>query len=164
MMMEKQAQQHEFAAYIGLDWADQAHVIKLRAADSLKSERHEVSQKPEALAEWVSKLRQRFGGARVAIALEQARGAVVYALMSYDFLVLYPVNPKTLAKYREAFRLAGSKDDPDDAELLLEILTLHRDKLRAWRPDDELTRSIALLSEHRRRLVGDQTRITNRLL
>ncbi len=39
----------------------------------------------------------------------------------------------------------------------------HRDRLRAWRPDDEKTRTLQLLVEHRRRLVGDQTRISNRL-
>jgi hypothetical protein len=155
--------QNEFAAYIGLDWADRAHVIKLRGAGRQEVEPHEITHTPEALAEWAGNLRQRFGGQRVAVALEQSRGAVVHALMSYDFLVLYPVNPKTLAKYREAFRLAGSKDDPDDAQLLLEILMLHRDKLRAWKPDDELTRTITLLVEYRRELVDERTSLTNRV-
>ena len=153
----------EFAAYIGLDWADSKHAISLRCADSHEAEHYELTHTPEALVEWVSNLRQRFGGQRVAIALEQSRGAVVHALMHYDFLVLYPVNPKTLAKYREAFGLAGAKDDPDDAQLLQELLRLHRDKLRAWQPDDELTRTIALLAEHRRQLVNERTRVTNRL-
>lgn len=162
-MKEQTEEELEFAAYIGLDWADRTHVISLRCAGSEKSEHHELSHTPEALGAWVSGLRQRFGGRQVAVALEQSRGAVVHALMSYDFLVLYPVNPKTLAKYREAFRLAGSKDDPDDAQLIEEILRLHRDKLRAWVPDDELTRTIALLAEHRRQLVREQTRLSNRL-
>jgi transposase len=162
-MKQEEQKQNEFAAYIGLDWADRTHVISQRAAGTSKVEHYEIEHKPEVLAEWVSGLRQRFGGQQVAVALEQSRGAVVHALMSYDFLVLYPVNPKTLAKYREAFRLAGSKDDPDDAELLLELLMLHRDKLRAWVPDDEQTRMLALLVEHRRQLVREQTRLSNRL-
>jgi transposase len=77
--------------------------------------------------------------------------------------VLYPVNPKTLAKYREAFSPAGAKDDPTDADLLLELVTLHRDKLRAWLPDDELTRTITLLVQYRRQLVATQTSLSNRL-
>jgi hypothetical protein len=32
----------------------------------------------------------------VGIALEQRKGAVIHALMMYEFLVLYPVNPKAL--------------------------------------------------------------------
>lgn len=162
--MEQEAQkQAEFGAYIGLDWADRTHVISLRSADSNKVERYELAHKPEALAEWVSGLQQRFPGQRVAVALEQARGAVVHALMGYDFLVLYPVNPKTLAKYREAFSPSGAKDDPTDADLLLELVTLHRDKLRAWLPDDELTRTVTLLVEYRRHLVDEQTGLSNRL-
>ena len=153
----------EFAAYIGLDWADRAHVIRLRCAGSQAVEQREVTHTPEALAAWVSELQQRFGGRPVAVALEQSRGAVVHALMSYDFVVLYPVNPKSLAKYREAFRVGGAKDDPDDAQLLLELLTLHRDKLRAWVPDDELTRTLGLLVQYRRQLIDERTSLTNRL-
>jgi transposase len=156
-------EQAEFGVYIGLDWADRTHVISLRSADSNKVERYELAHKPEALAEWVSDLQQRFPGQRVAVALEQSRGAVVHALMGYDFLVLYPVNPKTLAKYREAFSPSGAKDDPTDADLLLELVTLHRDKLRAWLPDDELTRTVTLLVEYRRHLVDEQTGLSNRL-
>ena len=153
----------EFAAYIGLDWADRTHVIRLRCAGSQAVEQREVTHTPEALAAWVSELQQRFGGRPVAVALEQSRGALVHALMSYDFVVLYPVNPKSLAKYREAFRVGGAKDDPDDAQLLLELLTLHRDKLRAWVPDDELTRTLVLLVQYRRQLIDERTSLTNRL-
>jgi len=162
-MKQEGQEQQEFGAYIGLDWADRTHVISLRGTDSGKVEHYQLVHKPEALAEWVSDLQRRFPGQRVAVALEQARGAVVHALMGYDFLVLYPVNPKTLAKYREAFSPSGAKDDPTDADLLLELVTLHRDKLRAWLPDDELTRTITLLVEYRRQLVATQTSLSNRL-
>lgn len=162
-MTETAQQPPEFDAYVGLDWADRTHVISLRSADSNQVERSELAHKPEALAAWVSDLQRRFGGRRVAVAVEQSRGAVVHALMGYDFLVLYPINPKTLAKYREAFSPAGAKDDPTDADLLLELVTLHRDRLRAWLPDDELTRTITLLVEYRRQLVATQTELSNRL-
>src|SRR5439155_1724420 len=54
-------------------------------------------------------------------------------------------------------------DDPDDAQLLLELLTLHHDKLRAWVPDDELTRTLVLLVQYRRQLIDERTSLTNRL-
>jgi hypothetical protein len=41
----------------------------------------------------------------------------VYALQKYDFIVLFPINPATLARYRQAFKPSGAKDDPTDAEL-----------------------------------------------
>lgn len=67
------------------------------------------------------------------------------------------MNPKALARYREALMLAAPKDDPTDSDLLLELVTLHRSKLRAWRPDDELTRTITLLVQYRRDLVDMRT-------
>ncbi len=35
-----------------------------------------------------------------------------------------------LANYRKSFRPSGAKDNPSDAGLMLDILMLHRDKLR----------------------------------
>lgn len=64
----------------------------------------------------------------MAVCLEQSRGPLIFALLKYDFLLLYPVNPKTVARYREAFSPSGAKDDPTDADYQLEILTHHRDR------------------------------------
>jgi len=47
--------------------------------------------------------------------LEIDKGPLVYALQKYHFLVLFPVNPATLAKYRQAFTPSRAKDDPTDA-------------------------------------------------
>ena len=64
----------------------------------------ELEQKPAVLHEWVAQLQQRFAGGKIAVALEQRKGAVIHALLKYDCFVLYPINPKALARYREAFR------------------------------------------------------------
>jgi hypothetical protein len=153
----------EVVAWIGLDWADQRHEIRLQAADSAHTESFTVEQKPEALQAWVTQLRARFPQGMIALALEQSRGAVIYGLMHYDFFLLYPVQPKTVARYREAFASSGAKSDASDAGLLLELVRTHRDRLRAWRPDDALTRQLRLLVEHRRKTVAERTRLSNRL-
>jgi transposase len=153
----------ELAAFIGLDWADEQHAICLQEAGTTRREPSKLDQTPEALQAWIQQLRARFGGRPVAIAVEQARGALIYALMHVDFLHLYPVNPQTLAKLRQAFYPSGAKDDPGDAELLLEVVLKHRNHLRVWVPDDVLTRSIQLLTEGRRKLVDARTALTNQL-
>jgi len=84
-------------------------------------------------------------------------------LRKYDFLVLFPINPLTLARYREAFTPSRAKDDPTDAALQLELLLTHRDKLQPLNPQSPTMRALAQLIEHRRRVVGDKVRITNRL-
>ena len=153
----------EIAAFVGLDWADQKHVVTLQEANSDQRQRFTLDQTPEALQSWIQQLRNRFAGRPVAIAVEQKRGALIYALMHVDFLHLYPVNPQTLAQFRKAFYPSGAKDDPIDADLLLEILMTHRQHLRLWIPDDVLTRSIQLLTEDRRHLVDERTALTNQL-
>jgi transposase len=151
----------EIAVFVGLDWADQKHAVSLEANG--QRQRFTLDQTPEALQNWIQDLRIRFGGRPVAIALEQKRGALIYALMHVDFLRLYPVNPQTLAQFRKAFYPSGAKDDPVDADLLLDILIRHRERLRVWIPDDVLTRTIQLLTEDRRRLVDERTALTNQL-
>ena len=39
--------------------------------------------------QWAQSLHQRFGGP-IAVALELAKGPIVYALQKYDFFVLFP--------------------------------------------------------------------------
>jgi transposase len=150
-------------ARIGLDWSDRRHEALLQECGSESIEEITLEQKPEAIHDWVNQLRQRFGGKPVGLALEQSRGPLIYALLQYDFLVLYPINPKSFAAYREAFRISGAKDDPSDAGLLLDLLSKHQTQLVAWQPDDADTRALRLLAEQRRKLVHEQTRQLNRL-
>lgn len=161
--METPAMVPDVVACVGLDWADQRHVICLQAAGSGAPESLTVEQKPEALHAWIAALRARFPQGKIALALEQSRGAVIYALMNYDFLLLYPIPPLAAARYRQAFATSGAKSDPSDASLLLELVRTHRDRLRVWRPDDARTRQLRLLAEHRRKTVAERTRLTNRL-
>jgi transposase len=153
----------DFAALIGIDWSDAKHDLCLIAADSGRKEFSVLDHTPEAIAAWATALRTRFGGRPIAVCLELSRGPLLFALLTYDFLVLYPVHPSTLASYREAFSPSRAKDDPTDAEYAAEFLLHHRDRLTAWLPDDEKTRELRYLVEYRRRLVSDRTRISNRM-
>src|SRR6266566_3213108 len=152
-----------FAAFVGIDWADAKHDACLQAAGSAKRECFQLEHTPEAIDAWVTTLRTRFNGQPVAICLELNKGPIVSALRKYDFLVLFPLNPLTLARYREAFTPSRAKDDPTDAALQLELLLTHRDKLQPLQPQSPTMRALAQLVEHRRRVVGDKVRITNRL-
>jgi len=153
----------EFAAFVGIDWSDTKHDICLQAANSEEREWAVVPHRPAAIDAWASALRQRFGGRPVAVCLELAKGPLVYALQKYDFLVLFPVHPATLAKYREAFTPSHAKADPTDAQLALELLLRYRAKLKALTPQSVPMRMLLRLVEQRRRLVGEQNRISNRL-
>lgn len=152
-----------FAAYIGLDWSDGKHDLCLQDADTGVREPAQIEHSPEAIDEWARGLRTRFGGRPVAIALELDKGPIVFALRKYEFIVLFPINPAALAKYREAFTYSGAKDDLTDAELALEFLLKHPERLQPLNPQSAQMRALEQLVEMRRHLVDDQTRITNRL-
>jgi transposase len=152
-----------YAALVSIDWADQDHEYALREKPGQPKETGNIEHSPEALTEWIMDLRRRFPNGSIAICLEQFRGALVYFLMRFDFIVLYLINPLTLSKFRQALYPSGPKDDPRDTDLLLELLEKHRDKLRRWNPEPECVRKLDLLSQHRRAIVNDITRLTNRL-
>jgi len=153
----------EYAALIGIDWASEKHDVWFYESDTGNQAHRELKHTPEVLTEWVAELRSRFDGRQAAICLEQSKGALIYALLGYEFITLYPINPATLAKYRKAFSPSGAKDDPTDAELLMELRLKHRDKLKAWKPDDEQTRKLTMLNEERRKSVDLRTKLVLRL-
>lgn len=153
------------AAFVGLDWGDETHALSMCAAAATNQvERLTLKQTPEDLAQWANDLRVRFPNGKIGICLEQSRGALLNALMGYEHIVAYPVNPKALARFREALYPSRSKDDPIDADLCLEFLLKHRDHLRPWLPDTVETRQLALLSAQRRHFVDHRTRLTNELM
>lgn len=151
-----------FTALVGVDWSDKKHDFCLQCAGSQQRELGVVAHRPEAIEHWARALYRRFGGP-IAVCLEIAKGPLVHALQRYEFIVLFPVNPAMLAKYREAFVPSRAKDDPTDAEIALELLVRHREKLQALKPQSAAMRTLTTLVELRRNLVGDKTRITNRL-
>ena len=90
-------------------WGDQRHAVQLQPAAGGPVEQIDLEQRPDALHAWVAHLRQRLGGRPVGSAIEQRKGAVMDALMQYEFLVLYPINPiaGALSRGRSATRHRG---------------------------------------------------------
>src|SRR5260370_22661037 len=94
----------------------------------------ELEHKVEAVEAWVAELGRRFGHRPIAVAVEQVKGALVFLLNKYECLHIFPVPSTMTAKMREALYPSGAQDDPRDADLLLDILGQHRDKLHRLSP------------------------------
>lgn len=153
-----------YAAYVGIDWADRVHAVCVHVAGTDNSEQFELPHEPGAIHTWARQLQQRFPNATIAIAVEQSRGPLIYALLQYPNFELFPVNPAISAKYRQAATAAsGRKDDPLDAGLICELLRLHRDWLRPLRPMPATVRQLQLLLEARRGFVGQRTALVEQL-
>jgi len=154
---------HPFDLVIGLDRSDRKADLHLINTVSGQRQSTIIDTSPEALWEWLLQLRQEHPEARVALCLEQPAGHLISFLEAYDWITLYPINPITLQKYREAFVTSRAKDDTRDAYFLAELLFSHPDKLSAWAPEDSATRAVQQLVFHRRCVVDERTGLTNRL-
>ena len=162
-VMDNRSEEPQFAAFVGIDWADQEHVWCLQACDSEKREMGRVRNRSEEMEAWIGQLCQRFRNQPIAVAIEKCRGTLILLLSRYEQLHLYPIAPQAAANFRKVLHPSGATDDGRDAAALLEMVRQHRNHWQRWSPDTEQTRLIQNLVEERRRLVDQRTQLLNRL-
>ena len=157
-----QTELSQFTAIIGMDWADKKHDICVQEMETGRRQASQVRHRAEDLDAWARSLYRRYGGP-IAVAVELSKGPIVSVLQKYDFFVIFPIDPTTLAYHRKTFTLSGAKDDPTDAEFALKLLLTHAEHFKPLNPQSIEMRTLMTLVEQRRRLMNDRVRITNRL-
>jgi len=153
----------DFAVLIGIDWADKKHDVCELNNGTSKYKHSVISCKSAALNEWALSLKQRFPDQQIAVACELKKGPLINALSRHSHITIFPVNPATVSKYRKAFSNSGAKNDPMDASIITEILSLHMHKLTAIKPESADIRALTQLVEYRRKLVQDRVDLSNRI-
>ena len=154
---------NDFSVLVGIDWADKKHDVCEHVIGTSKYHYSIILSKPESLHEWAMSLKKRYPNQTIAVACELTKGPLIYALSKYDHLVLFSINPSTVAKYRKAFIHSGAKNDPSDAFFQTEILEQHMDKLDVIRPESVNVRALSQLLEYRRKIVQDRVDLSNRI-
>src|SRR5512142_2888722 len=96
---------------IGLDRSDAKADLYLIHPHTGQRRSDTVNTSPENLCEWLAALRQQHPQARVGLCLEQPAVHLIPFLETYNWITLYPINPITLQKFREAFVTSRAKDD-----------------------------------------------------
>ena len=129
--------------YVGIDWADQHHDVAVIDEHGKQLDKTRVAHSAEGLEELVEFL-QRIGDIRqhadhVACIIETNKGLLITALLEAG-LPVYPVNPKTLEKWRKP---SGAKTDAIDAYLLARKGRSDLDQLRRLEPDSPWSRSLS---------------------
>lgn len=155
---------HPYDLVIGLDRSDKKADLHLITTATGQRRSQTIDTAPEALWEWLLELRQQQPQARVGLCLEQPAVHLMAFLEGYEWITLYPINPITLQKFREAFVTSRAKDDTKDAFYLAELLLTHHAQLKVWAPQDSATRAVQQLVFHRRAVVDERTGLTNRLI
>jgi transposase len=147
----------------GIDWAEDHHDIALVDRDGGLLARARISDDAAGLARLLDLLAEHGDStdSPVPVAIETPRGLLVACLRATR--PVYPVNPMSVARYRDRHSVAGRKSDKGDALVLANIL---RTDLHAHRPlpaDSELAQAIAVLARAQQDAVWDRTAAHNKL-
>ena len=113
------------------------------------------------MARWMMKV-SGSQSRNITVAIEVNHGPVVESLLDQGFLV-YSVNPKQLDRFRDRFCVSGAKDDRRDALVLASALRTDRRHFRRLEPQDPDIITLRELNRTREELVGERTRLVNRL-
>jgi transposase len=150
--------------YCGIDWAEDHHDIALVDREGNLLARRRVSDDAAGLAGLLALLAGHGDSAQdlIPVAIETPRGLLVACLRATGRQV-YPINPMSVARYRDRHTVAGKKSDHGDSIVLANVL---RTDLHAHRPlpaDSELAQAIAVLARAQQDAVWDRTQAHNKL-
>jgi transposase len=151
-------------AFCGIDWAEDHHDIALVDRDGQLLARRRIGDDAAGLAGLLAQLAEHGDtpGDLIPVAIETPRGLLVACLRATGRKV-YPINPMSVARYRDRHTVAGRKSDHGDSVVLANVL---RTDLHAHRPlpaDTELAQAIAVLARAQQDAVWDRTTAHNKL-
>jgi Transposase len=150
--------------YCGIDWSEDHHDIALADRDGNLLARRRISDDAAGLAELLALLAEHGDTPAdlIPVAIETPRGLLVACLRATGRRV-YPVNPMSVARYRDRHSVAGRKSDHGDSVVLAGVL---RTDMHAHRPlpaGTELAQAIAVLARAQQDAVWDRTTAHNKL-
>ncbi|MGB8384845.1 MAG: IS110 family transposase [Dermatophilaceae bacterium] len=159
--------------FVGDDWAEDHHDVEVQDDDGRRLARMRL---PEGLAGIerlhaliAEQLPEELGDAdpqeaahSVVVGIETDRGPWVQTLVAAGYQV-YPINPMSVARYRERHSTSGAKSDRGDAHVLADLVRLDRDRHRRMAGDSSLSEAIQIVARTHQSLVWDRQRHVLRL-
>lgn len=153
----------DYDLLVGIDWATQHHQVSLVDPDGRRREDRQVPHSGTGLTELADHLMSLVADpARIAVAIEVPRGAIVDILLEQGCHV-YALNPKQLDRFRDRHTVAGAKDDRRDAFVLADALRTDRAAFRRLALETPEVIQLRELARVHGELVEATGRLTNRL-
>lgn len=150
--------------FTGIDWGVKFTVFciidskgKVRRSFQVNSDYEGFTKALEIIRSITSKPNQ------IEFAIESDHPHIVDFLMAHGF-TLYLVNPNSMDKFRDRYKVSGAKSDSLDAFVLANVLRTDRLNLRKISKQSELTREISILVSDREKLVREKVRLENQLI
>jgi len=140
----------------GIDWSDRFLDFHLRTSDGRVLVQGQVESSVEGLTELFTALESHGPATEIGIAIETCHGAWIQPLLDRGYQI-YPVNPKTVERFREALSAAGNKSDKIDRKVLaMFLVTFHQD-CTPLRPDAQEIVSLRIACQDRVRMVEERS-------
>lgn len=150
---------HEQEHFAALDWASDHHDLVVIDRHGAAVCRLRFAHNAEGWAHLRERLREY---QPLAVAVETNQGLAVEQLLQAGCIV-YPVNPKSAARYRERHAPSGAKDDARDAYSLAAALRLDGHAWKPLAPEDPLVAELRLLTRDEVALIEQRTGLVNQL-
>jgi transposase len=147
----------------GIDWAEAHHDVALVDGDGQRIARQRIDTGVIGFGELLSLIAEHAPEpAGVAIAIETDRGLLVAALRAAGFIV-YAINPRAVARYRERYGQAGGKSDPGDAVVLADILRTDAHLHRSLPAVTEIAAAVKVFARQHQEAIWARQATVNRL-
>ncbi len=149
--------------WVGIDWAKEKHDVCVVDDEGRVLGERQFRHSGEGLVSMVSWLLEFAEGdaTHLQVAIEVNRGPVVETLMARDITVFH-VNPKQLDRFRDRFRVSGSKDDRLDARVLADSLRTDGELFHGVQPLSGKLVELGELSRLAEELKQERVRLGNR--
>jgi hypothetical protein len=159
--------------FVGDDWAEDHHDIEVEDADGRHLARARLPEGIAGLARLHELIAEHltdddvdpetgFVAQNVYVGIETDRGAWVSALVAAGYQV-FPINPMSVARYRDRHATSGAKSDRGDAHVLAEIVRLDRAHHRPIAGDSSEVEALKLVARSHQAFIWDRTRHLLRL-
>lgn len=147
---------------VGIDSSDAHHDIHAEAVGAAPELRFRVSNDLAGFERLLDALREAYGDLPCRFALENPSLLLARFLLHAGHAV-YAINPRSVAKMREALASSGKKDDPIDAESLCILLRRRAEDLAPVRLGSAEGLLLAGLVRQRVDVVEEKNRVLNQL-
>lgn len=152
--------------FVGDDWAEDHHDVEVQDETGRRVARARL---PEGISgvgrlhELVgAHLPEDAGAEQVAIGIETDKGPWVQALVAAGYLV-YAVNPRQVARYRDRHSSSGAKSDLGDAHTLADMVRTDRHQQRMIAGDTPHAHAVKVVARAHQTLIWDRQRHALRL-
>lgn len=149
--------------YVGIDWADDHHDVHVTDDSAKMLDSFSIAHSVEGMEKLRTKLSKVSNNAEsILVAIESHHGLLIYSLLEAGYTI-YPINPKSMDRYRDRYRMSSSKSDPIDAMVLANIL---RTDLHLYKPLPKETAEDArlrLLTRTHKSFIQQKVKLVNQL-